>query len=359
MSISIRSRRSALAALLVTSVAAACGDSTGPSGPFDPQGAAQAVQEMVAATDGLQDAFGSVQLAAPLFESSASADLLPGGGGWVLPAPGVTRELAAAYDPAALELAAFFPSNYLGVTFVWDEQEGAYVPSGQAGAPSDGIRLVYYAVDPFTQQPVSPLTPLGHVDLRDLSTAASERLGATVVRTSGGAPVTLADYYIDVSYSVTQTQIVVQVESVGYLSNGTDRLDFDMGQDATLTSSNDVVVTQDFRMSLEGTDVSVRYQAELAGNLEESGATLELTATVNRGGDRLVFNLQLGVETLDGSVVHNGSTVALIAGTPESPEFTNGAGEPLTEADLAALEDLFDALASLFELAEGIFGPAM
>ncbi|NIR37631.1 MAG: hypothetical protein GWN07_37950, partial [Actinobacteria bacterium] len=70
----------------------------------------------------------------------------------------------------------------------------------------------------------------------------------------------LADYYVDIAYSTTETQLSVDVSSVGYLSNGTDQLNFDLSQGVDLTET-EMVLTQDYSMGLEGTDIGVAYQA--------------------------------------------------------------------------------------------------
>lgn len=352
MSNSVRTRLLALPALIFGVTFAACDDVTAPAGEFDARSTANAMQDMVAATQGMEDAFLSMELASPLFASSSSADLLPGRDGLALPDVDASRRLAA-----ASAMATFFPSNFLGVTFVWDESSHSYTAGSETGAPADGIRVVYYAVDPITHQPASPLNALGYVDLRDLSTAASDRLGVAVVSTAGGAPVTLADYYIDVSYTATDSELGVRFESVGFLSNATDQLNFDLGQDVAVSQTG-IVLTQDFTMGLEGSDLSVRYQGSLAGGFEGETVGLDVTATITNGPDRVVLDLQADEQSLNGSIAHNGTPVALVTGTLHAPQFTDPDGQPLTQEQIDALGEFFAAVEGLFELAAGIFGPA-
>ena len=351
MTKSVRPRLLALPALLGSLALAACGDATGPTGPFDPEATADVMQSMVAATAGVEEAFAGMQLAAPALGTTTAADLLRGGEVVVLPDVGTSLRVAesAAFTP-------FFPSNFLGVTFVWDEASGSYVASDGSDAPADGVRIVYYAIDPFTGEPASPLNPLGYVELRDLSTASSSRLGVLVKRTAGGEA-TLADYYIDLSYTTTQDQLALRLESVGFLSNGTDQLNFDLTQDVVVTDSA-IVLTQDFGIDLEGTDIGVRYEGELTAGLDGETAALDLTATIENGADRVVLALNADAGVLTGSVAHNGATVALIGGTPAAPEFTDPDGNPLSEEDRADLQAVWESVNTLFELVEGIFAPA-
>ena len=240
----VRLPRSRAAALVLFALAglAACDDSTGPGADFDAVASADAMATMVATGEELAPAFGSMQAAGDLFVDESVAMLVASG-----PAldPAVTSRLAEAPGTRA-----FFPSNYLGVTFAYSEAEGRYLPTEAAGAPADGIRILYYAVDPYTGEPQVG-SPLGHIDLRDLSGATSSRLTVEVVNTAGAAPVTLADYLVDVAWTFTDGALGAETRSEGYLSNGSERLDFDLEQ-AVLLSETEVRFTQDYAMSLAG-----------------------------------------------------------------------------------------------------------
>lgn len=341
--------RSGTVMVLLVAAAAACDDGAAPDVDFDPQAAAEAMESMVAATEGLEDAMGSMAAAAPLLEGGSAASLMPDGRR-LYPEAAALRELAEA---SAL---GFFPSNYLGVTFVWHEGEGQYAPSELTGAPVDGIRIIYYAVDPVTHEPASPLNALGHVDLRDLSTPASDRLGVVIVR-DGEPSTTLADYYIDIAYGVTETETSVDVSSVGFLSNGTDQLNFDLSQALVLTESQ-IVLVQDFAVDLEGTDIGVAYEATLTGDASTESASLEFRTTITNGPETVTMELSLEGETLDGVVLYQGVEVAYIGGTSAQPTFTDRNGDPLSEEDLEALADLWEGLGNFFAFVEGVFGVA-
>lgn len=338
--------RSASLVAVVAAAGVACDDGAAPDVDFDPRPVADAMEGMVAATEGLGDALASLAAADALFEGTATASVLP-------QAEGLAPEARALRELAEASALGFFPSNYLGVTFVWDALEGRYVPGEAAGAPEDGIRIVYYAVDPVTEQPASPLNALGYVDLRDLSTPASDRLGVMIVR-GGDTPVTLADYYVDIAYSTTETQFSVDVSSVGYLSNGTDQLNFDLSQGVDLTET-EMVLTQDYSMGLEGTDIGVAYQAMLSADPQTETGTLAATATITNGAETVTLELTADENTLDGVVRYQGVEVAYIGGTFDAPTFTDRHGEPLSQEDMQALADLWQAVGALFELAEGIF----
>lgn len=329
---------------LVAMAGGACDDGAAPDVDFDPQAAADAMESMVATTDGLADALGSMAAASTLFEGT-TASVLPDG-------PRIAPEAEALRQLAAAGALGFFPSNFLGVTFVWSEIERHYVASEMTGAPEDGIRIIYYAVDPITEQPASPLNPLGHVDLRDLSTPASDRLGVTIMRDGQTGP--LADYFIDVSHAVTETMISVDVLADGYLSDGTDQLNFALGQGLQL-SETQLVLTQDYAMDLEGTDIGVSYHATLTGDAQSETGSLSATATITNGPETVTLELDAEDQALDGVVRYQGVAVAYIGGTFDQPTFTDRNGDPLSQEDLQALADLWQAVGSLFDIAEGIF----
>ena len=329
---------------------AGCESTTGP-GEFDPVVTADAMAEMQVAGEEVGEAFAGLALAGNLFAGSGAQLMLPTAEHGVMMDVATARAYA---DPAVA--ADFFPSNYLGVTFVWNFAEEGYVASDEPGAPEDGIRVVYYAVDPFTHMPAEPLTALGRIDLRDLSTAASQRLGIAIVRTAGEDDVTLADYFLDASYTATETSFGVRQIADGYLSDGAARLDFELVNEMDLNEEQ-LILDQSYEMSLAGTDIGVAYEGTFTGDWETEAGTAEIAATVTGNGTSVRFELAVDAEEmLTGSVYHGSELVATISGTGDEPVFTNAAtGEPLTAEQLEALAEIFRAVEGLFELAEGIF----
>jgi hypothetical protein len=83
-----------------------------------------------------------------------------------------------------------------------------------------------------------------------------------------------------------------------------------------------------------------------------------VTATVTNGSESVVIQVSAEEDVVDGTVKYNGATVALIGGTLDEPTFTNPAGEPLSAEQREGLENLFEAVGSLFELADKLFSPA-
>lgn len=328
---------------------AACDDSgTDPVVDFDARGAALAMESMISAVDTteLANAYGSLEWASYLFSGSMAS---------VLQTP-VLMDVRGV-EPAE-PAADVIPSEYLGTTFVWDEGQMTYVAGEATGAPADGVRVIYYAIDPTTGQPATPLNALGYVDLRDLSTAEANILAVKVVRTSGTEDVTLADYTLELSFTVTQSSFEYDVASAGFLSNGTDQLNFDLAQSATATETL-VTIDQAYSLDLEGTGNALSFVATVTGDpssQSEDPATVEAVATITDGDQTVVLDVSYADGVLDGSIVHNGVAVVLMSGSLDDPVFTDADGNPLTQEQLEALRQLWDDLGGMFDFVDAIFG---
>lgn len=341
-----------LTSLALAMYAAACDSGTGPSANFDPQATATSVDAVVAAFQANGDALASMNLATQALGASVVNDMLPREPGQILPSPQAAQSIVK-----DLTVQAIFPSNALGVTFVYDTAQAMYVPSDQTGAPTNGVRVIYYAMDPITNKPAQPLNALGYVDLTDESTPASVRLGIAIVQT-GATDVTLADYYIDVATTQTQTDASIQLSSVGYVSNGTDQLDFDLSETLTLSSTSGMQVTMDYQASLADQDISVRFQG--TGTTDSQGlSTLNITFTLQNGADKLVLDVTItGDTTVEGTLAFNGKTVMNLSGTTDNPTFTKADGSALTQSDMTALQNLWNSVGDLFNFVGELFGPA-
>lgn len=336
--------------LLVVSVAA-CADGVGPAGEFDAEQVAQAMQEMVAAVDDqeMAHAMGSVNAASNLFSSDVPAALV---------AEPANPSVATLHGLADLAAADIFPPELpLGTTFEWSTTEMSYVPGQLPGAPPDGIRIIYYAVDPFTGIPASPLNPLGHVDLRDLSTTESDRLAVQVVSRSGETDATLADYYLDLSYTLTQSTLTVDVAGVGYLSNGVDRLNFDVSQHLSGTDS-EVTVTQDYSLALENTDKAVSFTASMTVDPQSQSGdpqVMDAVAVIEGNGQSVRLELSWDGSALGGALYYNNAPVVMIAGTLNQPTFSSANDEPLTQEQVNALQAVWNGIGQIFGFVDGIF----
>src|ERR1051325_4931284 len=201
---------------LVAALAAACSNSTGPQAHLaNPQ---QLSSDLQAVSGVLQSSvlasFGVVGSAA-----GSPATVATPAGALLQAAPITTPQTAGqAYLAAPRRLQAFrlaagtlgsgisasvIPPQFLGQTFVWDDATHQYVVGADAG-PTNGVRIILYALDPLTGTVAEPANAVGFVDLLDESTT-TPAVNKLHVIVQGGTPaspgVTYADY--TVSGSVT------------------------------------------------------------------------------------------------------------------------------------------------------------
>jgi hypothetical protein len=331
------------AALSLVAVIAACGDSTGPE-DYDPVTAASKAQDVLSAFDG-NVALAALAVLGPAMQLSTAAPVFsvapfdPADGTAtaatrmrdlrdVLPSFGTSGSLA------------LFPSDALGKTFVYDTDLDRYEMDPDAtGAPDDGVRFILYAVDPILGRVVEPLDPIGYLDLIDVSTVSVDAIQIVAVV----GDVTYLDYTASVSSGTSSATLSAE----GFLSNGTDQVDFDLSVGATATRA-----TLDYLLSTD--DGSIRLEAAL--DLDD---TMTATLTLEGDGDTIILDVTITPSTVSGEITYNGDVVVTVAGTPEVPTFTRPDGTPLTEDEIDALEAFGSIVANLFDAFDNLLWPAL
>lgn len=366
-------RALALTSLLFAGLIAGCeADATGPGGEFDEEAAAADVDAVLTAIDddivvtlllaaeGLASAGGTAALMPALSASPGSGSFgALGSFGSNRLEPAASR-LLPSLSPSSSSLAAepIFPSNLLGVTFVWDG--AGYAPDeALEGAPANGVRFVVYAIHPATRQPVEPLVEVGHLDLTDEGTPSSTRLGIRLVDTSGSADVELVDYFIDVSFTVTETTSTVVLAALGFVSDGTETLGFDLDQTLSFAQAGGGSLSVDYDFTIESSGLTLSFDALANFDSEtETSAGIAVTLTLAQGSNAVVLDVsENALGALDGEITFNGETAILVSGTAASPQFTRPDGGELTAVEVQALVDIIDAVAEVLLLAEELFAP--
>jgi len=221
---------------------------------------------------------------------------------------------------------ALLPADLLGTTFEWDEVEAAYVATARAGAPANGIRFILY-----DRMDVPPAEN-GFVDLTDDSDPSADRLGVHLEKDG----VTRLDYDIEVVETTTGGTVGV----TGYLTDGIDRVDFDLVESVAQTTDG-FRIDVDYTLSLAGEPLSVDLDYTI-----DFGTTIgaSLVATFENGANTLVLAMsQDGEAALEGTVEWNGDLVMTIAddGTGE-PVFLGPEGEELSAAEAQAIREMFE-----------------
>jgi len=212
------------------------------------------------------------------------------------------------------------PASSPGTTFVWDPDTSGYIASADSGAPANGERFVLYAISQRSGLPSVPVAPIGYVDLT-APAPDSSGTGVTLVGTPAGAPATTY-----ASYSVA-TGAASATTLVGFVTDGTTRLELDVRSDSTTTPGALTVIsaiavpTQNVQVSesvtVSGGDTArMTTDLRLASDGETVRATGDVTidttsrigsgqmtvsvndcafATITLGGPDLVFDPAPGV----------------------------------------------------------------
>jgi len=169
------------------------------------------------------------------------------------------------------------------VTCIWDPVDQNYVvdPDDPGLAPANGIRFRLYTLDAVTMLPETPLQDIGFIDIIDLS--ADPNLDVSI--TSEIASVTTLDY----SVTGTSDATGFSLGMMGFVSNGTDQLDFGWSAAATETSSS---------FSLSVTAASL--EMSLDQTLDQSGLiTTSILVTNLASTDELEITLGFNQSTLE------------------------------------------------------------
>jgi hypothetical protein len=273
--------------------------------------------------------------------------------------------------------ASVIPTPLLGQTFVWSTATTPhqYVanPSASPAAPSNGIRVILYAIDPITGQiSESPLTPVGYLDLLDLSTGNTNTLHVIL---TGGAPASPGTTYIDYTISGTVTRnssnvaTAFNATAVGYVSDGAGghRLDFNASFAATNLDTTHPSAQIDVTWSLNNPAVSLALHETVAAS-DANDATITLDFSITHGTEtvRAAGTVTLVVSpqtvTADLTIYLNGQAYARITGTANATSNTiqirHADGTQLSTAELQALSDLFKTPDQIAAAIEDLFHPA-
>ncbi|HUF14099.1 MAG TPA: hypothetical protein VMN78_13425 [Longimicrobiales bacterium] len=340
--------------LVVSGLVAACGGDDDPTGPaFSAEAAEQtadAADEVAAPLESsfevsanVWNAFGTLiglggGAVSPMvpFETARSVDGMKPGSRWSLPSLSPTAPLGV-----------LLPEEVMGVTFAWDVDSDGYVATTEAGAPSNGVRFIYYAVSPFSGQPVEPLNALGYLQFVDASTSTAARLEVDAVRSFGN--VQLADYFVQGSLTGNLQTSIVTIESEGFVSDGSEQVAFDI---TFVVSETATTVTNTASVTLANAFANASISFDYLSTGTEAGVDEEGTFIVEHGNNEAVFDFT-GVFvaepfscTVEGALSYNGNEVVIFEGDGSNPEFTRPDGSDLTAAEVQALGRIWLAFAT-------------
>jgi len=250
---------------------------------------------------------------------------------------------------------SLIPDSLWGRVYVWDTSTDEYVEGATTGGPANGVRFTLYAINPLTNAPAEPLNAIGYADLSDESSTSQFKLGVLVADPTR----TYADYVI----TATATSSSFSASAVGYLTDGTHRLDFDNTASATSTS-----IEIDFALGLNQPAVTARLQATL--NVGNPTSVLTLSFNVTRGSEVVVLsgsvsatvNQSSSSATANLTITVNTSRFCTITGTVHSGSATGytftGPDRALTESERAAVNELLIAPSTITATTNPVFAPA-
>ncbi|MFN0098936.1 MAG: hypothetical protein ACKVS7_09705 [Gemmatimonadaceae bacterium] len=245
--------------------------------------------------------------------------------------------------------ASVIPAPLLGKTMEYSVAQGRYVVGQRTGAPANGVRFVLYAVDPVTEDIVTPLAETGYVDLTRTVTnqVATARVEAYSNSNNLGKVL---------DYSVTLGGLLVGPTAVvsGFARNGTDSLTFSLTSSFSLQNAT---IDIDWRTALPTRGLTSRMEQTITGGEE---GTIEIDGRLSsRNGS---VGISGTISRLTGgtlTVTANGRTYATIEFSPEEeePVILNAEGNPPTAAQLAMLRQILDWFEDAFDVYEDLLDP--
>lgn len=297
----------------------ACDNGTAPDIPFhgmDPVSIIGAVNGLSAPLQGPSEAITNLEVAG---------------------ARGALAEAGVHLDSSVVE----FPTTVAGSTFVFDQVEEAWViDESSTDAPADGVRVMWYPLDSTGR--IIDATPRGYMDIQPVDGAADDRIAVRVVE-SDDSGVPLLDFTRVHSWTENGDQIEYS-EAEGSYSHDERVVDFSIEMNETTTAAGDV----DFSYRSVMEDAETRY--ELVSEGVEDAATQDyddaITATIERDGATTVVEVRFQGSgntpaAVDGSVRHDGTTVALIGLRGGAYVFTGPDGEEVPATQANNLNTLF------------------
>ncbi len=130
--------------------------------------------------------------------------------------------------------------EHLGKTFIRNASTLEYEVSDRTGAPSNGVRFIVYTVNPISGQPVTPLQEVGYADVEVTQTTNSASIRIELV--SGNVT------YLDYTVGATASQTAATINVSGFVSNGEDRVNFDLDMHLNSVDSVSVLVAPEHEL---------------------------------------------------------------------------------------------------------------
>ena len=248
------------------------------------------------------------------------------------------------------------PDSMYGRVFQWDTSLNQYTYQGTTVSNLNGVRFILYATG-LDGGVVEPVSEIGTLDIIDQSTLTKLQL-QVLVKGPGGTT-TYVDYTASFTSGATSASASVTGEITNGLAGGDNKtLSFDQtlsvnGAGASVHATfslNNPAITLMLNESVSFDDPNININADF--RLIQNGETI-------RAVGHVTLNTTDNSVTVSVTVSVDGHPVATISGDPTDPatHWVDAGGEPLTAADLAALDDLFDAFEHFGDTVSNLFAP--
>ena len=360
------------AGIVLVLAAAACNkDSASPVDFSDPAAVSSNLSSVDSAFD--SDVFRSFNVATIMLDAATAPPMQPAatllgtlrpklertGAQIFLPGLLQARKLQALAPQLSVSAAqgAIIPDSLYGRVFEWNDTTDLYEFKGTTVSNLNGVRFILYALG-INGAIFEPVTAIGTLDIIDESTSSALRLHVLVKNTAGTT--TYVEYTVDLTGSQTSAQVVASGTVTNGLSGGSNKT---LSFDQTLTANaggarliatfalNNPAITLMLNESVSFDDPNVVINADFR--------IIQNAQTIRVAG-RITVNIQTQHIDVAITVYVDGHPVASIRGDPTAlgTQWVDAGGEPLTAADLAALDNLFDALENFEQAVLGLFAPA-
>ena len=357
MSTTLLARARALALPLATLALAACaaGDSDG--APFNADGTTAdlmaiaetfrtpAVASFVASRGLIDGALASPGVASALPALSAPTGARFGGEARAFVRH--ARIAATRNEDSHPAVAALLPDRILGATLAWEPSRRRYVTGGEPGAPADGARFVLYAINAATGRPAQPLRPVGHVDVTHATTPAG---GAVRLRVISGTT-TWLDYVV----SADRTTESAAVDMRGFVTNGADRVSFDIRTAYALEDSTDGG-RMDYRIGVPSRDLALQWTVAL-GALGSAAEPMTLDLALGSADGSVLVSGQVTGGTGTLHALANNVPVATLSVSGRSVALQRPDGAELDPAEARALRHVLASVEDASRLSRQLLAP--
>ena len=350
-------RRLLIAGLAVVLGGCSGRDATSPSAStFD---AARASADLAAVQQALgQPAWKSLAALGARFDVGGVAAAVVGtsaliGGGPAL--DGRSRSLAVAQRAinsltaaaATMSNNRVLPAASLGHTFVFDPVAQHYVVAAdRAGAPSDGVRFVLYAIDPTTQRPVVG-QEIGYADLIDEGSDAHGIALHLLIVSNGKA---VLDYRV----TVDGTPMAAALTVAGAIFNGDTRLQFNVVALAA-ASPNGAASTVSFEISIPDRQFVVTAAVQAVQSPVAQAQHVDLV--VRSASTTVALSVTTNGGSVAANVSVNGLPFATVTGNAAHPDIRSAQGRPLTQDEMQALGGMILLAGNVFQMFDGLMQP--